>query len=876
VTAAASSDRPILTPDQRPRVFVSSTLQELAPERAAARAAIERLRLIPVMFELGARPHPARALYRAYLAQSHVFVGLYFERYGWVAPGESISGLEDEYRLSGALPRLVYLKTPATDREPGLKNLIDLVRSEDTVSYKSFGTVEELEQLLSEDLAVLMGERFLLDAGNAVATPAEHPVLPTTTRRPIPVPVDSMVGRDTELADLEELLASGHRLVSVVGPGGIGKTRLALEAARRAAADNGGNGAQVAFVPLETVDDPAQVLPAVATAIGLGLDGGIRAADGLAGAFGERPFLLVLDNLEQVLPAATDLAELLSRCPGLVVLATTRVALRVRGETLLPLGPLSLPGADTADADSAAVRLFVERATAVRPGFSLSDPQDAAAVAELCRRLDGVPLAIELAAGRSRLLPPRALLDRLGSALDLGSGAADLPGRQRTLRDTLAWSEQLLEPRQRDLLAALSVFSAPWTVADADRVAPAGFGDVLDDVAALVENSLVAPATSSVGEPRLRMFDTVRAYASERLDSLGGRDAAEDAFYAGMIGQVPAYLIGGASADHARWRAEFELVWPDLRRAWALAVDRRDGDRTATAAQLVVPLWVTGRGSEAADLLARSVELAAETNPRRHGQLVVNAAMSAFSLGDYARSADLLATLETGAVPPPSDLLGLGWMTMMLGYLSTGRGDLDRAEQLLIESDELLQEAANGRGQWIGAFATNGLGSLNKSRGDAEQAQRWFERSRLLAESSGNVGAHIQALAYMADLAVAGGRQNEAHHLLQRAVPLLEQQPYYEGNGYCLESAAAYATVTRGPSPAAARALGMAKALRDLTGARVWPLLEESSREVHTLVRASLDDEAFDVAFAQGLATDPAESAAAVRELIAEVPSGWS
>ena len=168
---------------------------------------------------------------------------------------------------------------------------------------------------------------------------------------------------------------------------------------------------------------------------------------------------------------------------------------------MLPLGPLSLPSNDVSLDESAAVRLFVERAEAVRPGFSLDDPAEAAAVAELCRRLDGIPLALELAAARSRLLPPRALLERLGSALDVGSGAADLRARQRTLRDTLAWSEQLLEPQQRSLLAALSIFSAPWTLTDAEHIAPDGVVDVLDGVAALVEHSLVSPAPAAPGDP---------------------------------------------------------------------------------------------------------------------------------------------------------------------------------------------------------------------------------------------------------------------------------------------------------------------------------------------------------------------------------------
>ena len=231
----------IITPDQRPRVFVSSTLQELADQRAAARAAIEALRLIPVMFELGARPHPARALYRAYLAQSHIFVGIYFARYGWVAPGEEVSGLEDEYQLSGRMPRLVYIKAPAPNRESRLGELLSRIRDEDTVAYKAFGTGDELQQLLREDLAVLLAECFLVpaatdeDIGGLQPAPLSRTTqVPRTT--PLPSTLSSLLGRDQEISAVEDLLASGARLVTVVGPGGIGKTRVALEAAHRLSA----------------------------------------------------------------------------------------------------------------------------------------------------------------------------------------------------------------------------------------------------------------------------------------------------------------------------------------------------------------------------------------------------------------------------------------------------------------------------------------------------------------------------------------------------------------------------------------------------------------------------------------------------------------
>ncbi|MGB4777646.1 DUF4062 domain-containing protein, partial [Microbacterium sp.] len=205
---------PIRTPDQRLRVFVSSTLRELAPERQAARDAIERLRLAPVMFELGARPHPPRELYRSYLAQSDVFVGLYAEQYGWVAPGEEVSGLEDEYRLSVGMPSLIYVRDPAPDRQPRLEDLLDRIRSDDRVSYKPFSDAEELGRLIEDDLAILLAEHFDRARGTV-----EH-VVAGADAGGIPAPFSPLVGRERERAEVRRLLADpATRIVTLTGPG---------------------------------------------------------------------------------------------------------------------------------------------------------------------------------------------------------------------------------------------------------------------------------------------------------------------------------------------------------------------------------------------------------------------------------------------------------------------------------------------------------------------------------------------------------------------------------------------------------------------------------------------------------------------------------
>lgn len=227
-TATADADSRaglIRTPDQRVRVFVSSTLQELAAERTAVREAVAGLRLVPVMFESGARPHPPRDVYRAYLSQSQVFVGIYWQSYGWVAPGEERSGLEDEYRLSAGMPRLVYVKSPAPDRQARLADLLTRINDDNSVSYRHFSDPAELQQLVADDLALLLSERFELTRALA-----DGPA-PAGT---LPVPATPLVDRDKAAAEIVDLVARQKaRLITLTGPGGVGKSRLAIEVAGR-------------------------------------------------------------------------------------------------------------------------------------------------------------------------------------------------------------------------------------------------------------------------------------------------------------------------------------------------------------------------------------------------------------------------------------------------------------------------------------------------------------------------------------------------------------------------------------------------------------------------------------------------------------------
>jgi non-specific serine/threonine protein kinase len=359
----------------------------------------------------------------------------------------------------------------------------------------------------------------------------------------LPHVLSSLVGRERELTAVVELLRRpGVRLVSLTGSGGVGKTRLALEAATRLLGDplfpDG-----VLFAPLADIRDPALVVPAVAAALRIGLSSNLSAHEALERYFRDLRVLLVLDNLEQIVAAVPDLGHLLEHCPGLRLLATSRVPLRLRGEHEYPVPPLGVPDARAVIDPTTLVRfestrLFVERATEVRPGFSVN-AANAPAIAEICRRLDGLPLAIELAAARSRVLAPPALLANLATRLmDLSGGPRDLPERQQTLRAAVAWSYALLPPAEQRLFRALSAFAGGCTYDAAQALSDI---DIFEPLAALVEHSLVVQVEQPDGGERYRMLETIREFGREQLRETGELHE--------VGGRAARYIAGQIHAD---------------------------------------------------------------------------------------------------------------------------------------------------------------------------------------------------------------------------------------------------------------------------------------------------------------------------------------
>ncbi|MGY1650155.1 ATP-binding protein [Geodermatophilus sp. SYSU D01119] len=820
---------PIGTPDRRLRVFVSSTLTELAAERAAVRAAVTSLRLTPVMFELGARPHPPRDLYRAYLRQSDVFVGLYGDSYGWVAPGMAVSGIEDEFDLSDGLPRLLYVRDPAPDRDPRLAALVERMQATGGASTVPFSDPARLGEQVADDLAVLLTERF-------AARPAPGAPVPGLTPGWLPEPPTPLVDRGTELGLLTGLLRAPEvRLVTLTGPGGIGKTRLALAGAAVVRAERDG----VWFVDLAPVRDAAGVPVAVAGVLGVRPEGARPLVDVVAERLAGVSALLVLDNAEQVSGVAPVLAALLERCPRLDLLVTSRSVLGLRGETDVPLQPLPVPAPGAPDPAAPAVQLFTARARAADPSFT-AEGEDAAAVGELVRRLEGLPLAIELAAARVRVLPPRALLRRLRSALDLRAPVADLPDRQRTLRATLEWSHELLGAEERLVLARLSVCTGGCTLDTAEAVAAVdGDVDVVEALSALVAQSLVAPDDAAGGEPRFRMLDVVRAFAAERLRELREEDAARERLARHLTGVAEAAAAGLAGPDRASWLARLEAEADDLEATleWAVTADRAELV-VGLAAPLARWWWARGRLAAMSELADRTAALpsARRLSPAAAASLRWACGSTAIAMG---RPADAVPQL-TGLVAEAREL-GDPWLLAQgLTLLAMTRTPEDPSLRPQLEEAEAAARASGD--PWAVAFTLVPLGDVDLLAGDVPAATARHTEALRAARASRDDHLAAAVLDQLGLDALLGGDPDGAAAHLREAAALHRALADREGLANCLEALAGVALLSGRPEEAA-RLAGSADATRRLLGLRVWPFLRPLAAQLAAAVDAALGPE---------------------------------
>jgi predicted ATPase/class 3 adenylate cyclase len=608
--------------------------------------------------------------------------------------------------------------------------------------------------------------------------PDDLPPLESLDARPnnLPRQPTPFLGREREVAEVVEMLHRGDvRLLTLTGAGGSGKTRLALQAAAEAL-DAFPDG--VSFVPLASLADPALVPSAVAQALQVPEQGGRPVVEVLRDHLAGKQILLNLDNCEHLLTAVADLvADLLAACPDLTVLATSRAPLRLRAEREWEVPPLALPRRPppppTAEQLSpfAAVRLFVERAQAVRPDFTV-DNASAPAVAEICWRLDGLPLAIELAAARVRLFPPEALLARLEKRLPfLTGGSRDAPARQRTLRDAIAWSHDLLDPEEQIVFRRLAAFAGEFTLEAAEAVVnPGGGMDTVELVARLCEHSLLRSEDGAGDEPRFGMLETVREFATERLVESGEDEAtrgAHAAFFALLVEQARTGMEG---PDEAAWHTRLSVEHANVRAALGWLLEQGDAKAALAMTTGVRRFWeFRYHYAEGIGWLERALAAAGPAPTRVRGWGLRSLGNLVFVNGD-ARRAIALYEEALAIFRGEGDDEGVNIALASLAIGRTALGELAEARAAAEEGLTVSRRIGDARGE---AYALRGIGFAASVAGDLPAAAAAHEAALAIFRRLGEHWAILSTLTELGWIALqqgnVGGARGIGEEVKERA-----------------------------------------------------------------------------------------------------------
>lgn len=695
-----------------------------------------------------------------------------------------------------------------------------------------------------------------------MATPGSSPL-----RGSLPVSRTRLIGREAERAAASALvLNDAVPLLTLTGPGGVGKTHLALAIAADVSShfDDG-----VIWVDLAPLADAALVPAAVAAALGVIPTSLESPVDDLVRALHARQTLLLLDNCEHLLVSAADLvASLLPRCPALQMLATSRAPLQIRGEQLLPVEPLPLPeeeAALSAVEQNDAVRLFAERAQAVRPAFAVTET-NAATVATLCRQLDGLPLAIELAAARTTVLSPQALLTQMRDRLTLlTQGMRDAPARQQTLAAAIAWSHDLLDARDQALFRRLAVFAGGFTFEAAEAICGANGNAaprMLDGIGSLAAQSLLYRIEVSGGEPRYAMLETIREYAQGQLHISGETDQTRRRhaeFFLGF-GATLATQLGGAAMAESLTRLATEL--PNLRAALAWSMEGGAADAALRLATALNPFWrFRGQLSEGRRWLDAALAAGAIQMTTRIDGLVAAAELAIFQ-GEYATAQAIgeagraLATLHRH---PGGEARAL----LMLAIAADFQGDFDRGvalhRQALERRDAL---AAPDFSRLLVCLAGD-----YQQLGDLDQAETLAMEALALAREAGHGWSEVLALGVLAHVAVDRGEPGEGLRLGLECFDAAHTLGAKQGVAGAL-GALGGVFLRAGQPERATRLLAAGRALGDAVGVvpiGVVPMANNDYFEhIRAAARQRLDEQAFASAWAAGWKLSPEEALAAV------------
>lgn len=702
----------------------------------------------------------------------------------------------------------------------------------------------------------------------------------------VPRPPTPLVGRIQELREIEGLLGQPVvRLLTLLGPGGVGKTRLALEVAAQCQERFTGG---VTIVSCAALGDPKMVLPTIAHVLGLREAAGRPVIEHLVAYLHEKRLLLLLDNLEHLLPSASSLAQVLAACPQLRLLVTSRAPLRIQGEHEYPVEPLATPHPRHAPPAYAlleypAIALFVQRATAVRPHFRL-DEANAVKVAEICYRLDGLPLALELAAARIKLFPPHALLDRLDQPLPLlTGGATDQPLRQQTLRNTIDWSYSALRAEEQSLFTRLSVFAGGCTFEAAEAVCtPDGEFDLLEGLAALVDQSLVRTEEQPDGAARFVMLETIREFA---LEELGKGDEGE------RVRELHArYYLALAEEANPRLRGQEQTLWltrlereHDNLRAALVQLDRDPANGLALRlAGNLAQFWrLRGHLSEGSNWLDHLLRDGG-AHPLFRAKALQGAGVLAHQHAEYERAHSLL-TESVDVFRSLDDSQGMAYGLRDIAYIANDRGDYDQSANLYSEALMLFRETGDEAGiaQTLSDLAcvrlneeqlelanslfteslalnralgdTRGvsitllnLGALAERQGDYVRAMRLLTESLDLRRELGDEAGIALGLLNLAEATWLHGDDRRAGTLLFDSLSRSQQLGNRRIAVYCIVTLAAM-TAAQGDARRAARLWGAGEGLCESTGMTVPPPVLAHYEQPIALARATLGESTWNV-----------------------------
>ena len=734
----------------------------------------------------------------------------------------------------------------------------------------------------------------------------------------LPAPLTPLVGREQEIAAVCALLWRPEvRLVTLTGTGGVGKTRLALGVA---AAVNADFADGICFVALAPLIDPGLVLSTIAQALGVQEQGSRPLLEGLQDHLREKQLLLLLDNFEQVVSAAPVVAELLVAAPRLRVLVTSRTSLHLSGEHEFVVPPLALPDLRNLPPPDrlrqyGAIRLFVARAQAAHSAFVMTG-ENATAIAAICQQVDGLPLAIELAAGRSKLFAPQALLSRLRNRLKLlVGGAQDLPLRQQTLRGTIAWSYDLLGQDEKTLFRRLAVFVGGCTLEAAEAVCIAQGDlliDVLEAVAALVDKSLLRQETQADGQPRLLMLETIREYALERLAASGEAEAVrrQHAIFFLRFSEEAEPKIRGA--EHFLWRTRLEVEHDNLRAALRWTLESQEAEMGMQLAFSLVAFWRASNQDREGRNWCEQVLAQPGTSARtaaRAMALLAAGAMTMFQ-GDLPQAQLLLEeSIAIGREVGRAAKRTLALALALLAYGALLQGNLGAARELAEEGVRLFREVGEAWGTALAlnhlgratlelgdpvaarplleesaalfragnmqrlAMPLNTLGRVALRQGDDTGARAYCEEALAVARATGDELFIAEALAQLGTVALHVGDSGQATELYQQSLTLIWTRGYRECIAEDLAGLAATASLLGQPERAA-RLFGAVEALREVSGIRLSPLPRADYDRAVEGIRAHLDEATFAQAWEKGRAMPLEQAIAEALATPDEPPTG--